>query len=150
MHSFAAVLLTATFALACVDTLSPAGVAGVYALRNVLGESLPAVSSASSEVTVRVFADTLRLRANGSGRAISVIDIETHVDGIRSGITRNEGTLRYRTTGGRIEVTFDCPINASCVALPRLVLRPTGLGLRAEYAIGARVPRLYARIVAGQ
>ncbi|HEX3159773.1 MAG TPA: hypothetical protein VHQ45_14735, partial [Gemmatimonadaceae bacterium] len=52
--------------LGCGDPLSPADVSGTYVLQRVADRPLPTELFRNADVVVRVFADTIRLRADGT------------------------------------------------------------------------------------
>src|SRR6266446_9167023 len=66
--------------------------------------------------------------------------------GLVTGPERNETAFGFRVVQGRIEIAFDCPPGADCVAPPHIVARPTPNGLEVQYALGARVPQIFARL----
>ena len=139
-------LLSVLLPLACGDPLSPSDVAGTYALQRVAGDTLPAVLYTNDNVTVRVFADTLRFTVDHRGALITVRESEPLAGGPSTGPVHWETPFTFRIVEDRIEVGFECPINANCVAPPHLVLRRTPTGLRADFALGARLPLSYERV----
>ena len=146
MSSRVMVLLSAVLALACGEALGPGDIAGTYALQRVAGDPLPAVLYTTQTVVVRVFADTLRFTADRRGISTTVRESEPVTGGPATEPRRGETGFSFRVADGRIEVAFDCPINANCVAPPHLVLKRTDAGLRADFALVARTPLLYARV----
>jgi hypothetical protein len=139
-------LFIAGLPLACGEPLSPRDVAGVYALQRVAGNSLPTILYANGYVTVRVFAETLSFTPDGRGEDVTVQQNETATGGLVTGPERSETAFGFRVVQGRIEIAFDCPPGADCVAPPHIVARPTPNGLEVQYAIGARVPQIFARL----
>lgn len=138
--------LTAALALACGDSLAPADVAGNYALQQIAGDPLPALGFANEELVVRVFADTLRVGADGRGTLVRVDEVEFPSDGTQVPPRRSEISFSFRTVDDRVEIAFDCPINANCAPPPHRIARRIGGGLRVDYAPGTRVPMIYARV----
>ena len=136
--------LAALGTAACGDPAGPADVADTYVLRSIAGNALPAVAYTTPGLTSRVLADTLRLRADGTGSATrtAVLDPPAADAGVPYTVTSD---LTYAVVGGRVQVTYACPPNASCVAGPHLVARREGGGLVAERALAERVPQVYAR-----
>ena len=131
-------LLVSALPLACAEPLSPNDVAGAYAL--------PTLLYTNQYVTVRIFADTLRLTADGRGTVNTVREREPLTGGPTTGPRHAQWALGFRVVRGRIEMAFDCPINANCVPPPHIVAWITAEGLRVDSALGARVPRIYTRL----
>ena len=139
-------LFVAGLSLACGEPLSPRDVAGAYALQRVAGNSLPTIQYANGYVVVRVFAETLSFTPNGRGADIAVQQNETVTGGLVTGPDRIETAFGFRVVQGRIEIAFDCPPGADCVAPPHIVAQPTPNGLEVDNALGARVPQIFARL----
>lgn len=133
--------------IGCRDSVSPRAPAGTYALRSIRGEALPAQEFENAFVTSMIVADTLRLRADGTGtqRRIAIYVGGTaspqHVDATTE--------LHYVVGNDRIEITFVCPPNASCVAGPHVIGTLTLSGFTVSWALGARVPQDFAAIDEG-
>jgi len=133
--------------LGCGDPLSPADVTGTYVLQRVADRPLPTELFRNDDVIVRVFADTIRLRADGSASIASVTESESMFDGsILQSSPAEEGRFYFRVVGGRVEITYICPPNASCVDGPHLLARRDGDGLLVETRSSVVPPRFYARI----
>ena len=143
-----AALLAGTLALGCGDSLGPYDVAGRYALQAIAGEALPAVSFTGAYVTVRVIAETLLLRADGTGTAKVHAEVEelSLPPGARRSDQRWERALRFRTTDDRLEIEFVCGPAQLCARPPHLIAQRRGSTLLVEYALGERVPQLYRRL----
>ncbi len=139
-------ILCAALLVACGEPLSPSDVAGTYALQRVAGDTLPALLYTAGSVNVRVLADTLQFLSDRHGTQITVRESEPVSGEPSTGPLRWTSAFVFGITGGRIEVGFECPPNANCVAPPHLVLRPTGDGLEASFALGARIPLTYTRV----
>jgi hypothetical protein len=139
-------LFVAGLSLACREPVSPSDVAGAYALERVAGNSLPTIQYANGYVVVRVFAETLSFTPDGRGKDVTVQQDETVSGGLVTGPERRETAFGFRVVDGRIEIAFDCPPGADCVAPPHIVAQPTPTGLDVQYALGARVPQMYARL----
>ena len=143
-----AALLAGAVALGCGDSLGPDDVAGRYALQAIAGEPLPAVSFTGADVTVRVLAETLVLRADGTGTA--TVHEEVEELSLPPGTTRSdrrwERALRFRARDDRLEIEFICGPGELCVRPPHLIARRQGSALLVEYALGERVPQLYRRL----
>jgi hypothetical protein len=139
-------LLVSALPLACAEPLSPNGVAGAYALQQVAGDALPTLLYTNEYVTVRILADTLRLTADGRGTVNTVRESEPLTGGPTTGPHHAHWAFGFRVVGDRIEIAFDCPINANCAPPPHIVARTTAEGLRVDSALGARVPQIYTRL----
>jgi hypothetical protein len=144
-RGLAASLVFAT--LACHDSLAPRDVAGTYVLQSVAMEPLPAEIYRNDYVTVRVMADTLRLRPDGTGTMSGSHVAEPRQEGMAPAApTWWSGQVRFRIVDDDVEVTMICPPNANCAPGPHLTARRLDSGLRVHYAFGERVPRVYARV----
>lgn len=144
-----AALLAIVLLAGCGEPLGPEDVAGTYVLRSIAGELLPAVALASGDGAFRIVVDTLRLRADGTGRRLTATEIElaaAPAGGDGQEIVRGERELRLRVVSARVDIEYVCGINEMCVAPPHLSGRRSRGELRFDYALGGRVPLVYARI----
>ena len=143
-------LLCAAIPLACSDSLAPGDVLGTYVLHNVAGDALPTLLYTTEFVIFRVFAVTLRFTLNGRGSINTLRESEpVKGDGPTEPFRWQTG-FSYKLIEDRVEVVFDCPPNASCVKGPHLVLRGISAGLRADFALGARLPLFYRQVDRGR
>lgn len=143
----AAALACVAVLAACADPLQAPDVAGLYTLREIAGEPLPAVGLTTASVIETRLADTLVLDGDGTGRRI----VHASYDGIGSvpdeGPTRWERPVAYRIVDGRVWVELVCGPTELCSAPPHLVLERDGDVLRAVVALGERVPQRFERVV---
>ena len=139
-------LMCAGLAAACEEPLGPKDIVGTYALEDVAGEALPAIVDSNSYGILRVLADTLRLTADGRGRRVEVVESEPSTGGLPTGPLRWEQSFSFGIVHGWIEIAFDCPWDADCVAPPHVVARPLANGLRVDFALVSRVPQTYSRL----
>jgi hypothetical protein len=142
-------VLSAAAAIACGDPLAPEEIAGIYALQRVEADHLPTVLYTNEFVRVRVLADTIRLRADGTGMRFGVWEFEPLQEGLElENPASGETDLRFETVGANIEIAFVCPPNANCLPPPHLVAGKLSEGLLVNIAPGQRVrlPLLYARV----
>lgn len=136
-------------AVACENALAPSDVVGTYALRAVGKSALPTELYRNEYVIVRVFADTLHLRSDGTATIASV----RSTDPLQPGIDPTPPTLiaspaHYRLHDNRIEVAFDCPPNADCIPGPHLVAIPVKDGLEVDQVLTGHVLLAYTRVAA--
>ncbi len=125
----ALLVLLAAISLACDDPLRPADVAGTYVLRTVRGEPLPALLWQGDRAEMRIFADTVVLNADGTGREVSHLQFSDPSRTIRA---RSELPLSFEVHDDRLEGAYLCPPGATCLA----VIQP----LRGEFtAFGLRI-----------
>lgn len=140
----AAATLLMTFG--CELATAPQPAPGTYVLRSVAGDPLPTVQFATEYITVRVLADTLRLRADGTGTERILQQAHLSTSTIPEPPEARESDVRYRTRRNRIELEYICPPNALCAAPPHLRGRLARGGLVFDYALGMRAPLVYERI----
>ena len=138
--------LAAGLAAACTEPLAPGDVLGTYALQGVAGRLLPAVVDSSSDLIVRVFADTLHLSNDGHGTRVRIAEYQYPTGAFPTDTLRWDSPLSFRVVLERIEIGFVCPWNADCVAPPHVIAWRTSGGLRAGWALGERVPQEYVRL----
>lgn len=132
-----AALAAIAFVMGCGDPLSPGEVAGTYVLTAIGEDSLPVLISQGepSVPVVTIIADTLWLDGDGRGSKVTIQKLVTGPDDGPGERVRSTSSLRFRTTGDRIEISYDCPPNASlanCAPGPHLFARQTSGGLTAN------------------
>jgi hypothetical protein len=138
-------LAASGLATACEGPTRPLEVSGTYVLRRIAGEPVPAIIARDSGSALLLLADTLRLEVGGRGLvARSTMLARTHAPA--DGPFRAESQLAYRVSGSRIEITYVCPPNASCIESPHLIARRTPLGLEGVESVGDRRSVAYERI----
>jgi hypothetical protein len=91
-----------------------------FILLSLDGYALPAVEFDNGDQRFVVEADTLVFSPNGRGRRGRRVRVED-AGGITSTTLTGSTDFTYELEGVDVTVTFDCPINASCVAGPHLV-----------------------------
>jgi hypothetical protein len=151
MHSPAAFgfcsLLLAALA-GCGSSTRPTE-SSTYVLRRVAGEALPTILAANESGQIRVYADTIILEGDGVGSSSTTTEFIPTVPGIpNDGPESFRSTLHYRLGIGRLEISFDCPPGADCVAGPHLVgeFREQGFELRWGPLLTGREPMAYDRV----
>jgi len=137
--------LSLVAALSCGEPTAPLDTGGTYALVRIAGEALPAPSFESEFVRVASVADTLRFYPDGTGSSAVVQRVELPPGGAPEEM-RFASPFHYRVDGVRVEIDFDCPPNASCVAPPHMVGRLTSTGIRFDFVLQSRVPQDYASV----
>ena len=138
-------MLLLTLVLGCGQTLAPNDAASSYVLQQVGPDPLPAVLFSSQDVTIRVFADTIRLSVKGTGTQSTLEEVRP-TKGMQVDTASITASFSFRETDGRLEIAFSCPINANCAPPPHLIATLIPAGLRVDYAMGSRVPLIYARL----
>ncbi len=138
----------ASLGLACRDGLGPSDVAGTYVLERVGGAPLPAEVFRDRVSYMRVTADTLRLRDDGTGRYTSVRVIQPLGDGLPAEIpTQLDSDLAFEIVGMRIDITFHCPPNANCIPGPHLIAHRNDGGLIIGTSMVADAPLRSRRVM---
>ena len=145
------IAMATTVALLSSCALEPTGRDGqtgnTFVLRTVDGVAVPAVVVSNSHVEAVKLADTIWLRANGTGREVTVERSSSDIALPPGEHTyRYEREFTYRVSAGDLEVEFPCPANASCVAPPHYLGKLTADVLRLDYALYYKVPLVFERI----
>jgi hypothetical protein len=120
-------LVLGSSAWSCSDSFGPEDVEGRYILESVSSVRLP-VTVSGEGWSYQMIADTIWFADARAGSRVQVIEWN---DG--RGRESYEQQFVYRIRDGRVEVTFACPPNASCVEGPHLLLVREGNKLRATY-----------------
>ena len=156
--SFGSILIAVVSVAACGRTepissqaareASGDGALGVYVLRTVAGQQLPAVGISHEHFRSVIHADTIWLHADGTGAAVSVervTESEPPAERERSDVA----PFRYSVSGSRFEADMPCNdviILSACVAPPHYVGDFTSPGLRLTHALNYRVPMVFERV----
>ena len=128
--------------VACDDPLGPRDVAGTYVLRLARGQTLPAVLWETDRTKLRVFADTLRLNADGTGTEIWVLEV---IGQYASESGRSEEQLGFEVRDGRLEGAYLCP--GFCLAAAESLRGEfTRGGLRLDVAMHGGTPLEFVRV----
>lgn len=125
---------------ACHDTSGPGFNGAVYELRTIDGEALPAPYGENLQYPNRMFADTLVLRADGSGEWRIVVEDSP------GGAKRHAVDAFHYTGQSHIEITFVCPPLALCIAPPHLTGDVTETGIVFSMSRVTRAPLVFDRI----
>jgi len=141
--------------IGCADSIWPQDFVGEYVLTRVDGESVPTAMS-YQEHSPTVVADTLRLRADGTGSRTRVYVLSpatsltprlgvgsklatqaTMASGVDTGIvalTRVAATeLTFEVVENALAITYVCPIDADCCPINAVCASP-------PHAIGMHTP----------
>ena len=140
-------------ACACSNSLAPGEVAEEYRLVNVANDVLPAALYTTEFGTLRVLSQIIRFGPKGAGSITEATElVPTAVDAPGGGAIQTSFGFHWTQVDGRIEIEFDCPPNANCVAGPHLVARIDGHALRATWGpqIRARSPLRYEEVIGPQ
>jgi hypothetical protein len=158
MHSFcsirpiAGLLVPLTASCGGGDSLAPGTLGETYSLASVADDPLPAVLQANENVTIRVIAQVIRFGPKGAGSISETIEVipSDHPEPAPPADV-NYG-MHWAEVGGRIEIGFDCPSNADCLAGPHLIAWVDGDDLRAEWGpqMTGRDPLRYEGVPATQ
>lgn len=142
--SYLTILLSAACGLpSCAESTEPE-VAEAYVLRSVAGEQLPAVFLDGDFATLRILADTLFLKEDGTGYEARLSEMVDKADGSTNRYS-SEANLDYLLANGRIEISYECADMGSCIAPPHLAGAVTITGLVCDVSLG-RVPLLFERL----
>ena len=142
----APILLLASTTLTCGQPLAPSALAGSYVLESVAIEPIPTVLFSSSDVTIRVLADTLRFHGTGTGTQTGLQVVQSQSSPSLTDTVAVNNQFAFQVVDSRFEITYACPITANCVPGPHLVGQPLADGLRVDHALGDRVPLIYGRL----
>src|SRR5687767_1941519 len=145
--SIRSIVLAASVALAttgCGDATSPDDFAGSYRLERYEGLQLPALVSKTSFGTVSIIDEQLFLSDNGEGVALTTFREVNQVmpQGKLHDFTRR---LDYVLRGSRIEITYECPPNANCIAGPHAVGELVNGGLSLAAPTSSKPASIYTR-----
>lgn len=122
--------------------------AGIYVLRTVQGNSLPAVVASHASYHAVMLADTIYLHADGWGGDAAVKRVtEDPAAGER--VVRDDGAFTYEISGGRLTGEFPCNdviVLAACAAPPHLAGTLSANGLELDVALSYRLPLRYVKV----
>jgi hypothetical protein len=124
------------------------GAAGIYVLRSIAGQPLPAVIASHESYHAVMLADTIFLHADGWGGDAALKRVtEDPAAGER--LVRDDGAFQYELSGTRLTGEYPCNdviVLAACAAPPHLTgtLRPDGLDL--DSRIASRAPLRYEKV----
>ena len=145
--------LLVLFAPACGDSVGPGTLGQEYVLVDVAGDPLPTVLYTNDYATIRVISQTIRFGPKGTGSlsetTVTVPHSPDEPREIRSEYTIGIGWVQVK---GSIEIEFDCPANANCLAGPHLIARVDGHALRATWGpqMTGRAPLRYEEVPSPQ
>ena len=119
-----------------------------YVLRSVAGTPIPAPLVEREDLTIVILADTLWLRADGTGLKGVVERYIDHTTGAAGELLASEHPFTWQERSGRLEVAFECRdvILRQCLAPPHYVGSIGGSGIMLESRTYGRGPLHYERI----
>ena len=120
-----------------------------YVLTRVSGDALPTELASNEVGQTRVYADTVRLAADGTGSSSGVTEFVPLAPAIPAvGPQGYSRPLHYRVGTNRIEIDWDCPPNANCIAPPHLIATVHNGGLQVQWGpqMRGREPMEYVRV----
>jgi hypothetical protein len=146
--------------IGCADSVAPQDFVGEYVLTRVAGDPLPTLIFDQPGASPSVVADTLRLRADGTGsrmrlvlfpgisavvgvRATTGSGVDTTIVKLTSVAATN---LTFEVVGNALAITYVCPINADCAPPPHAVALRTPVGLTVTREGTARVPEEFVLV----
>ena len=137
-------------ASACGDSsLAPGTLGQAYMLVDVASDPLPTTLYVNEIGTIRVIAQTIRFGPKGTGSLSQRTEIVPHAaDQPREGPEEYTFGIGWVQVKGSIEIEFDCPANANCLAGPHLIARVDGHALRATWGpqMNGRAPLRYEEV----
>jgi hypothetical protein len=110
----------------------------IYVLSTVKGLPLP--TTYTDLTSFRVHVDSMAFHANGTGERRSLWD---SYQGTKEA---QRSTFTYVRTGTRIEITFDCPNNALCIAGPHLAGTVDATSMTITESKMSFVPLVFAKL----
>jgi hypothetical protein len=140
-------------ASACSDSLAPGELGQAYRLVSVANDVLPTALYTTESGTLRILSQSVRFGPKGAGSISETTELlPPGADAPAAGPTETTFGLHWTEVDDRIEIEFDCPPNANCVAGPHLIARVDGHALRATWGprISARSPLRYEEVAVPQ
>jgi hypothetical protein len=137
--------------LSCSDSLEPGTLGQSYRLDQVAGDALPTVLYTNEVGTLHIISQFIHFGPKGTGSLSETAQMVPHTGEPQEPQESTSG-IQWAEVDGRIEIEFDCPANANCLAGPHLVARIDGHALRATWGpqISGRSPLYYVEVVAPQ
>jgi hypothetical protein len=128
------------------DSLAPGTLGQEYVLTSVANDALPTTLYTNEQRSIWIISQSIRFGPKGSGSITETTEIVPHAaDQPREGPTQTTFGIHWVEKDGRVEIQFDCPATADCLAGPHLIGRVEGNTLRATWGLGLsnRAPLLY-------
>jgi hypothetical protein len=109
---------------------------------------VPTVMAQNEFVVIWVLSDTIHLAPDGTGTISGVREFVPLQGGTGDGPVHIETPLHYRVFGNQIQMDFDCPDLANCIAGPHLIADRLGARLTARWGpnLSGRSPLIYAEV----
>ena len=136
-----ALAILALLISACTDSLAPLE-GDLLVLQSIDAEPLPTRFAQYAGSTSLLYADTLALRADGTGERRWA-----HDNGDPGSRTSDTEGFSWTMTGSKLSITFNCPPGADCIAGPHFVgtLGPTEYDV--TQSMVSRQPLKYRRVL---
>ena len=147
------ITLFAVLTSACGDSLAPGELGQEYTLVSVDGDILPTALYTTPSGTLRVLSQSIRFGPKGAGSITETVElVPPGADEPTAGATQTTFGMHWAEVDGRVEIEFDCPPNAQCVAGPHLVASVDRQALRATWGphVSGRSPLRYEEVMPSQ
>jgi len=142
----------ASTTIGCGDSVSvaPQSFVGEYVLTRVAGDPLPTHIFDQPATSPIVVADTLRLRADGTGSRMRLVLLPgisaVGADTIVRLTSVAAASLTFEAVGNALAITYVCPINADCAPPPHAIALLNSAGLTVTREGAARVPEEFVLV----
>jgi hypothetical protein len=136
------------FTLGCGSSTEPKPpTSATYVLQRVAGDALPTIINSTAFGRTTVYADTIRLAPDGTGSKSESIEVLPLNGDPSDGVQLVRTPIHYRLASGRIEIDFDCPPGALCIAPPHMLgaVGPGELQVRWGPHLSGREPLEYVQ-----
>ena len=138
-------VLVGALAGGCGDATGPGGLAGAYRLERYEGREIPAVVTQTNFGSVSIVGERILLGDDGNSVVFTTIREVNEVtpQGNTLSYTR---AFDYVVRDGRIEITYECPPLADCLAGPHTVGELVGGGLALGAPASSKPASIYSRV----
>lgn len=109
----------------------------IYVLESISGRPIPAPYSFNPDFNDRIHADTMAFASGGVGER------RTQYDSYQGTLRLDLVRFTYTRTGDRVEINFECPPGAVCIAPPHLAGTISTTGLTITESKITRLPMIF-------